>query len=511
MTWTSPVIPWDKCDAPRKAALREAWRRGELSYKLDPNQLQVYQAFRAWESNPKRRDKVFVFDISRRYGKSLIQLLICVENCIRRERSRVPYASSTLVAVKEILLPLMEDMLIDCPPDLRPTYTKADASFRFKNRSRLLLVGCDVNPHRLRGTHLDFGAVDEAAFFGNLEEILVSVLFPQMQGRKGASLLCGSTPPTSPSHYWSETVVPQAMSNNAHVHRTIEDNPRLSKAEIEDEINLLGGREATACRRELFAEHVAEETLMIVPEYRREREHVWAQDPPLPQWCFTFVSMDPGWSDMTGVLFGYIDWNKQCLVLEDELCLPQANTNALAKSIRDKEEKLWKSRPYFSRSRGGVTKPNPIARITDVDHRLIQDLYQDHDLRFIPTAKDNLDQQIVSLRDAFQKHRILVNSTCPITDKHLSNGVWANDKRKNFSRSGDFGHFDMVAALVYLWRNVQPYLRRNPNPDMLWGKPTENMFVRGQKRGLSGGQESASDNGFRQRARSRRRGKTWTR
>jgi hypothetical protein len=80
---------------------------------------------------------------------------------------------------------------------------------------------------------------------------------------------------------------------------------------------------------------------------------------------------------------------------------------------------------------------------------------------FVPTQRDNLIAQVDQVRVAVQEGKIVIHPRCKKLCAHLRHGVWKNIG-KLFARESDMGHFDAIAALVYLWRNVQK--RRNPTP-----------------------------------------------
>jgi hypothetical protein len=66
---------------------------------------------------------------------------------------------------------------------------------------------------------------------------------------------------------------------------------------------------------------------------------------------------------------------------------------------------------------------------------------------------------INTLRLMVARGQIIVDPRCKHLKGCLKYGVW-NAKRTEFSRSKVYGHFDGLAALVYLVRN----LNKNSNP-----------------------------------------------
>ena len=481
--WVSPVVPWQECSDSRKDALREAWGVGELSYKLSPAQRKVYDRMRKWSASKKRMGRTFVLDCGRRFGKSSIMLLVAFEDAIRRPGSRVLYYGPKHKDLMKFIREHISKVLLDCPPDIAPEWLASKSEFEFPNGSRVEFIGLDVNPDGARGGAFDTCVVDEGGFFDNLENIVQSVLFPQMMGRPHARIYAGSTPPISPSHYWSQSMVPKAVLEDACLTRTIDDSDIYSDAEKAEFIAELGGRKSSRCRRELFTEHVTDETMAIIPEFREVESDVVCVVTP-PYWRDCYTAMDPGWNDHTAVLFGFWHFEDSLLYVEDEVSAPRMNSGLIAEMVKQKETVLWNGLVCRGRGMTGQ-RPQPYLRVSDNDPRLLFDLANDHKLVFTATQKDNLDQQINGVRVAFGEKRIKIHPRCKMLRNQLKNGVWKNEARKVFAREGgDLGHFDLIAALVYLWRNASMYKKRNPAPHA-------EKYVAGDLKVKNGGEENS--------------------
>lgn len=459
--WINPVVPWPEATATQRQVLEAAWRKGVLDFLLTPSQAETYRRIKAWQYRGDR-DRVFALDISRRWGKSALCAMLALEGAIRHPGWRVVFGGPTERQGKAIALDLFERHLQFCPPGLRPEYQRSLSTYFFKNNSRIEIVGLDRHPDAARGTGVDWVVIDEAGFFDNLAYVLTSIVYPQMVGRPHAALIAASTPPETPAHYWSTDVVPDCIKKRAHERRTLDDADQYSADEIEREWERLGGRDSITARREYGAEHIADATLQIVPEFSAAEAHiVKAVEPPV--WRDCYVALDPGFHDMSAVLFGYWWFSEETLVIEDEIVAPRLNSAELAARIKRKEDKLWSN----VRRRGGSqfeTKPQPYLRVSDNDPRLIADMHIDHGLRFIATQKDNLRTQVNQVRIAIQGHKILIHPRCSVLVKHLRAGVWKKPGTLFGRDDEQFGHFDAIAALVYLWRNVHKH--RNPVPQL---------------------------------------------
>jgi hypothetical protein len=89
-----------------------------------------------------------------------------------------------------------------------------------------------------------------------------------------------------------------------------------------------------------------------------------------------------------------------------------------------------------------------------------------HVLQFTKTKKDTLEQHVNAVRVAFARGQIVIHPRCKKLIKQLRNGVFQNSRtRLRFDwKRDELGHFDCVAALLYLWRAVNENRHKNPYP-----------------------------------------------
>ncbi len=470
--WRSTVPAWASATREQKVLLEAAWRAGELDFLLTPTQQEVTAAIAKWEERRGLEDRIFVLDSGRRFGKSYDLVERGLSKANKRPGCRIVYVAPTYDQVRNITLPIFNDLLRSCPPPLRPTWVKSEYRFDFPNGSRIELIGLDRNPDSARGTGVDDVLFDEAGFFDNLEYVLFDVIWPQLLGRQHACIVAASTPSESPMHYWSRELVPLCISRGAHIRRTLDHAVQYSEEEIEAFWNgMPGGRNGIKARREFGAEHIADETLAIIPEFAEAEANIVREVEP-PVWRDCYVALDPGFHDMSAALFGYWHFLEQTLVIEDEVIAAKLNSAELARLISDKERKLWGKVKRRGASPSEY-KPQPYLRVSDNDPRLLADLFLDHKLVFVATQKDQLTHQVDQVRVAVQEGKIAIHPRCKKLIAHLKAGVWkktpfhhviaGRDQRQMFAREGgEFGHFDGIAALVYMWRNI--HKRRNPTP-----------------------------------------------
>jgi hypothetical protein len=427
----------------RSAIIRERWRRGKLGYKLHPGQLILREKFRSC------RNQLFVGECSRQFGKSFEMVVESLELALSKPKARIKYGTAFHTDLLEFIIPTFDAVLSDCPQDLRPKFKVAGSKFVFYNGSEIKLVGLDRNPNGMRGNVIDLIILDEAGFITNLDYLYKSVIIPATTHRPNCRIVFISTPPSTPAHPFLD-YVEKAEYEGAYCKLTIYDNPMVNAETIKRLMTESGGEKSTTWRREYLCEHVTDSNLAIVQEWDENYVQEWARDDYYPHY-HKYVAMDLGVRDHTAVIFGYYDFLKATLVLEDEYVIngPELTTEVLQKAIKEKELELgWKEKPHL--------------RISDNNNPLLlQDLTHLHHLHFVPTDKGALEEMINTLRLMIHQRRIIVHPRCKQLKGCLKYGVWDKNRQK-FAQSKVYGHFDALAALVYLVRNLN--LTTNPIP-----------------------------------------------
>lgn len=471
------------------------WRAGDLSWKLHDNQLGVHRFYRRWCNQAPANDngdgkyhRVFVFEGGRRYGKTFWSLLLSIEDSIQRPGSVRTFATAYQKDVADILLPLLEEIARDAPADVRPEYRGSSegesAGIYFPRTgpakgSRIKLFGLDMHPHSLRGRASDGVIISEAGFCKKLRRAIVSVLTPQMQGRPHARILLESSAPEDPATDFDEHFVPDAKLRGAYVSRTIDDNPMLTHEEREEFIREAGGRGSPDCDREYFNKRVRPATRVVVPEFD-EALHV--QRVPMPDFADCYVALDPGFRDLFAILWAYWDFDNARLVIQRDWAERNASATTIAAVIKQGEAELWSG---VQRWNGKELKENPRLRVSDTDPRMLADLYREHGLRVSPVlkttgAKTELKEAAVhSVRGAIGRGQVIIDPSCTKLIAHLNAARW-NELRTDYERSEVFGHFDLLDALVYMWRSIDR--NRNAQPPWQLGKSHDEVFVKPEAR-----------------------------
>jgi hypothetical protein len=440
-----PQRPKPELDKSR--ALFLAWSRGLLAYKLYDYQNILYETL--WSAINDDNCLKYTLNCSRRWGKSTVLALISIEFALRHPESQIRFAAPTAKALKKITNPIFRMLCADAPKEFKPRYFTQDQMWKFPNGSEIHLAGTDGgNYESLRGTTSHLNCIDEAAFTDELDYVLKSVLMPQTLTTGGKTLLA-STPPTSPAHDFY-AIAQECEAEGYYKTYTIYDNKSLTPDLIAKYARESGGENSTTFKREYLCQFVVDETLQIVPEWKEEYIKDLAPS-EFSQFYHRYVGMDLGVRDFTACIFGHYDFKRATLYIEDELTMNghEMTTPKLVEAIRLKEISTF----------GDI---KPLRRISDNNNlMLIQDMTTLHGLSFIPTTKEALEAMINEVRILVGEGRLVVSPKCKMLLGCLKYGIW-NEKRTQFSRSSVYMHFDHLAALVYLIRNLDKVT--NPIP-----------------------------------------------
>jgi hypothetical protein len=436
-----------------KQEIREQlWRVGELSWLLDVNQKAMRSLYK------ESKHKVQTWLLARRSGKSYALCVLALEQCFKKPGSIVKFLSPTKMQVMTNLRPLFKQILESCPQDIKPEFRGKDFIYYFPNGSEIQLAGTDAgHAEKLRGGDADIGIVDEAGSCSDLDYIVKSILLPTTLITRGRIILA-STPPKEAEHDFLH-FIEEAELRGSLVKKTIYDNPRITKEQVKELIEEVGGEFTDAARRELFCELIKDSTTSVIPEFTIELEKEITKEWDQPAYFDPVVAMDFGGKDLTVALFGYFDFKNDKIIIEDELVLDFAKQDVtielLAKQIEQKEIELW-----TNKITGEVLKPN---RVSDINYMVMKEIqkYSEYRVNFKATKKDDKDAALSMVRILFGNKKLIIDPRCVTLLRHLKNVKWSANK-KTFARSPENGHYDAVDALIYLVRSIN--VRKNPYP-----------------------------------------------
>jgi hypothetical protein len=333
-------------------------------------------------------------------------------------------------------------------------------------------------------------------------------VYPQFQRRPWALLILESNAPEDPEHDFDRVFVADAKRRNAHVFRTIDDNTTISDDEKREFIEATEAATSPEdARREYYGERYRDPKRFVIPEYD---DKACVGTVPRPAYAKCFVAGDPGMADMFGLVWGYWHFELAKLVIERDWAKANAPDLEVAAVIREYERELWGTEHRLpshlrherrlddreteihgvQRTRGGLAwktpftaftywdgrefVPNPSRRFCDRDKRFVANMRAEHEIAFETIDNSEPEAQANSLRTAIRRGQILIDPSCVQLREHLKNAKW-DEKRTKWERHPQYGHYDLVAALMYLWRNIDRVT--DPNPPQHWDTASQSVGI----------------------------------
>lgn len=437
----------------RSDAIKELWRRGELSWKLDAVQKQMHSSYY------NAPFKIHTWLLARRSGKTFLLCVLALEQCIKTPNSIVKFVSPTKLQVNNNVRPLFKKLLEDCPEDVKPEFRTKDYIYYFPNGSEIQLAGTDSgHAEKLRGGDSHICIVDEAGSCDHLDTVVKSILLPTTLITRG-KLVLASTPPQESEHDFIN-FIEEAEHKGSLVKKTVFDNPRITKDQLEELIQELGGLTTDAARRELLCEIVKDSNTSVIPEATDELYAEIVKEWPKPPFYDAYEAMDLGFNDLTVIIFGYYDFRAAKIIIEDEYVIngQELHLPRLVDTIRKKEGELWLN-PLTNEVK------SPTKRVSDIDYIVLNEIRRisNNEIKFEATKKDNNEAAINTLRVLLAKKQIIIHPRCKTLLRHLKNVKWKSSVNKDrFARSPDDGHYDAVDALKYFVRSIN--YNKNPYP-----------------------------------------------
>lgn len=450
--------------------LRQAWTAGDLRYLLYPLQLE-------WRAKHRACGKrVRVLECSRRIGKTVYLLDEVFECAATTPKGHWRYAAPTGKMVEDIINPTIDEIFLpECPKDMRPVWKDSKKKWVFPNRFELHIAGVN-NGHEddLRGPWANGVSLDEAGFMDRLKYVKNSVLGPQLITTKGPMYIA-SSPAESPAHEFTDVCI-EAEKDGAWVHATIYDalaggHPSIDEATVEEWATEVGGKDTTDWQREYEAKRVVDAQSALVPEFT-DLEPKLVEKFDLPQHFRTYVIGDNGFVDLAFWLFIAHDFERDLLLIQDEMVFEHKTSSDMRRPLRKRELELWgRHVPEFR-----LCDANPQALAEFVRSEAVDENGEvDEPYAVGKAPNDDLDATLNGLRVATTQRKYRIHPRCTQLRLHLRNGVW-NEARTKFKKTPGYGHFDGVAALMYaqrcIPRDVNPFPRLPEGADRVdWHLP----------------------------------------
>lgn len=449
------------------------WRAGDLSYKMWPVQLQMAEVLESPISLHSSLKKVL--NCSRRIRKTTTALIKSTERGLRKKNALIRFAAPTRDMLVTIIEPIMEMICADAPADLKPIWKASHHHYFFPSTgARLYVAGCDNLKMigRLRGRAADLCVVDEAQEITHLKYLVDDVLLPQLLGVKEprGPLWILLTPPKTPVHEVRGYVV-EAKAQKCYAEFNIYESEYPPEV-IEQFCKEAGGPESTTWLREYMCQFVVDKNFAIVPKWSDSLIEEYQPDEFYKFYAkYEGLDISGGKKHKTVNLYAVYDFKKAklCILDESDISAQETTTKKLAETVKAKEKELW-----------GEQKP--ALRIADNNNLiLLADLGKDHAIHFQPTSKDTLDAMVNNVRLWVGGKKLMISPKCEQLIGCLKYGVW-KDTRKEWEESAVYGHFDALAALMYLLRYID--VITNPIP-VNYGVNTDADVVPPQENSLS--------------------------
>jgi hypothetical protein len=449
-----------------------------LEERYDDLQLELDQRYEAMVP----RTRAFVL-MARKIGKSYGLLAYADKKARQNQDFIIRFAYPTETQGKTIILPLMAELMADCPADLRWVNREAQEKCWVlpHTGSRLYLAGTDTADQvdRLRGPRANLIILDELPTFrGNLQYLINSVLWPQTLNTGGLVIMSG-TPPDSMEHE-SVGIIEKSRAKGRLIEKTIVDNPRLRVEDIRsiceeanpdassEQINkILAGKAygTPDWEREFKVRMITDDNLRVTPEFREDL-HVKVMD--TPQYCHRFVFLDPGHvKDFFGATFVMLDYaGQRVIVKRDYQSRRKATDEVMADLLKIEKELGWdpeklRGREQFHR----YIDATAVQQCTDFRRKGYF-----VDLAVKSPGKSGV---VIQLCNRLNANQVLVDPQCRFLVNQLKNGIWKDTAKDDFERTEHMGHLDVLDACAQGLLTIYELgkWRQNPSPEGVYLDP----------------------------------------
>lgn len=442
-------------DQQKKILTDALWASGNLKYKLHSAQLTIYSALRSLP--PSTREALLL--ISRRFGKSYLAVVLAMEDAIRTGKTVLLVGPSEKQIVR-IATPLINAIAADAPEGF--VQPKKSEKLWKVGPGTVMIGGYDTASESFRGLEFvniyfeEAGAADD----DNFEYILYSVLFPTLMHTKGKIVHLG-TPSPKVDHPLHSMLIPKTKKLKSFFTFTIDDNPLLSDADIEAEIETMGGRDNISVRRELFCEIVRDDLSSLVPEFSAAK---FVREISVPTHRLSLICGDVGGvRDHTVIhLIGSDEYGR--IVFIDECAFPpKTSTRDMVQQALEMEK------------RNGLSV-NSITRRVDTPGQMNVDLASTYGYPVLLPSKKSFEATIAELRKPFRDDNIIISPKCELLIATLENGSF-NKQGNDFARNSYLGHMDAAASAVYGIRHYQVKgdPRSKPNRESTYTTPRKDF------------------------------------
>lgn len=412
----------------------DLWYAGNLRFLLHDAQKIIYDDFY------KMNNRETVLLCARRFGKSFLGLILCLEYAIKNPRTIVRFIPPEIKQAYGICLPNMGKLEQLWPTGLIQ-YVASEKAWKIGRGSWLYLGGFDSQKDASRGSEASFIVCDEAGFT-NPEEynyILKSVLKPQMLTTRGKMLIL-STPPRIPSHpFMVETVADAKLENRIHKY-TIYDNPMLDEEQIAEAKRDCGGEDSEDFKREYLCQTIRSSSASVLPRWN---ENLIEDFEINPYWYKAISGDFGGCQDKTvihAIAYRYrSNIDGDVLFCDERVYEPNTPTDEIVKGIRELHEMYIKP---------SQAPEQDHTAYLDCPGQLQVDLNNQHNLSVRIPLKDEFHSGVNLINLFVNSRRVRVHPRCKFTAMTFESARF-NDRRTDYIRNPILGHCDAIASAIY--------------------------------------------------------------
>lgn len=389
-------------------------------------------------------------------GKSMAGAAEFVKLCAINTGFQSMMVSPSYPMAKRTIIPTFTDLLDKS--GIEYTYNKSEHTFYIPDFRHTTYVGSAEIPTSLKGANLSHLWMDESSVC-SLDAYNQSIARVRVGDAPKLAVLHTFTPEVMTWCY-DEFILNRRSDRDVIFGRTM-DNPALGDNYVS---NLKSRYSEEMQKMYLEGLFVFATDQMVIPEWRPDYVQILDREPEY-KFYHHYVACDWGLGDKTAILYATWDFKRACLYIEAEQTLTNrdAVTSNIAVLIKTKSEQLWpgsKVHRYVGDNNNG---------------QIIQDLNIIYNLPFVGTTKSNMSddpqrigikQSMVNdLREQVKRGQVIIHPDCKETIGNFRSGIW-NKNFSSFERTEQYGHFDLLDAVIYLNRNVDRVT--NPIPDTFY-------------------------------------------
>lgn len=510
----SAVPIFDELSPADQALITNYVEAGMLTWMLEPQQIKFYELI--WNQiNSKYRkaaknddERTAAVMACRKIGKSFVLMLIAIEFAYKYPGSNIFFVTSTARAARNIVQPIIRELLVALPPHLRPKFNGQNNEYVFPNGSVVQLMGCDMDPDSLRGPQKDLILFDEAAFARQLRYVIDSILRPMTIRTRGVTVMASSRGRTATNEFnmmWAELFeIGQAVKLSVY-------QAGFPPEVIEAERRACKNR--STWRIEWECEDETDESLLIIPEWQYNEStilsrglaeplalarqwappsiHTPAVEQPPQKFVWRITAVDFGVSDNTVVTSGIYDFaNRRIVPLREWVAQGKEVT---ARAIYDAGSRMEAEVDHeLGLDCGAHLLPLGYPGWTRVgDHELpmLNTLAGDFGWHISPVQKPSLEEAVNFIRDFLPS----VDSTTgemlgepgifmdadltPNLYSCIRTGIWTEragpkgNRIRVFARTSledkngvQLRHFDALACFIYMGAAARTLCAYEPMP-----------------------------------------------